>query len=234
MVIRACIFDLFGTLVPILLMKEYYGALRAAARAIGADEDDFLREWRETYRERNLGQFSTLGENAQVICDRLGVKVQGTSLSDALDPFLQALRETLRPKPESEEVLARIRRRGYLLGLISNANPAVPDPFKQGPLAPFFQEMIFSADIGMMKPDPAIYVEMARRLTVAPSDCLYIGDGHEKELAGASGVGMATVLVDYDLHGNFIWERDEEADYTIRDLREILSILDQIEVGREG
>ena len=34
--IRACIFDLFGTLVRISLLEEYYEKLAMAARAVGS------------------------------------------------------------------------------------------------------------------------------------------------------------------------------------------------------
>jgi putative hydrolase of the HAD superfamily len=135
------------------------------------------------------------------------------------------VQRTLTPKPESAEVLSKLSRRGLPLGLISSCNPEVPHRFRAGPLARYFGELIFSCEVGMMKPDPAIYLEMARRLQVAPHDCLYIGDGHAKELAGASAVGMTTVLVDYDATGGFIWDRDDRADHRVRDLREILPIL---------
>ena len=36
---------------------------------------------------------------------------------------------------------------------------------------------------------------------------------------------MTTVLVDYDATGGFIWDRDEEADHRVRDLREVWDLL---------
>lgn len=41
-----------------------------------------------------------------------------------------------------------------------------------------------------MKPDPAIYLLACRRLGVAPEDCVFVGDGGDRELEGAAAVGM--------------------------------------------
>ena len=46
-----------------------------------------------------------------------------------------------------------------------------------------------------MKPDPPIYAETCRRLSVEPADCLYVGDGSDRELTGALEVGMTPVLL---------------------------------------
>lgn len=225
MPLRACIFDLFGTLVPISRLAEYDGRLIAVARAIGADPQVFLREWVATHRERNTGLLPTLEANVREICRRLACGAGEGAITRSLEGFRALVAETLRPKPESEEALAELRRRGLPLGLVSSCNPEVPARFRAGPLARYFDEMIFSCEIGLLKPDPAIYLEMARRLKVVPADCLYVGDGHARELAGAAAVGMTTVLVDYDATGGFIWDRDEQADHRIRDLREVWGLL---------
>ena len=41
------------------------------------------------------------------------------------------------------------------------------------------------------KPDPHIYQHAYKNLDVAPSDCIFIGDGNSDELQGAAQVGMS-------------------------------------------
>lgn len=224
--IRACIFDLFGTLVPTTLTTAYYDSLRAGASRLGLPEEDFVREWHATYLERNRGTLPTLEANVADVVRRLGAEADATAIRESLEPFRRMTRDALRPKPESEEVLSRLRGEGYRLGLISNCNPEVPGLFRRGPLMRYFEATFFSSDLGRMKPDPWLYTEMARLLETAPGACLFIGDGHERELEGASAVGMTTVRVDYDQPGGFVWGRDERADHYVVDLREILAILD--------
>jgi 4-nitrophenyl phosphatase len=45
------------------------------------------------------------------------------------------------------------------------------------------------------KPDPLFFHELCRRLGVAAERCVLIGDNLESDIAGARGVGMASVLV---------------------------------------
>lgn len=224
--LRACIFDLFGTLVPTTLTRAYHDSLRSGAARLGLSEEDFVREWHATYLDRNRGTLPNLEANVAEVLRRLGAEAAPGVVRESLEPFRRMTREAMVPKPESEEVLSRLRGEGYRLGLISNCNPEVPDLFRQGPLARYFEASLFSSEAGRMKPDPWLYTEMARRLETAPDACLYIGDGHERELEGASGVGMTTVRVDDDQPGGFIWGRDERADHYVVDLREIFGILD--------
>ena len=42
----------------------------------------------------------------------------------------------------------------------------------------------------MVKPDSDIYQHACKNLGVAPSDCIFIGDGNSDELQGAAQVGM--------------------------------------------
>jgi putative hydrolase of the HAD superfamily len=228
---RACIFDLFGTLVPTTLAGNYTGSLREMARTLGLPEGDLLREWHATYAERNQGRLPTLEANVREVCRRLGLTPPEEVVALSLEAFRRMTIEALRPKAESEEVLATLRLRGYRLGLISNCNPEVPRLFRQGPLSLYFDRMMFSSEVGRMKPEPSLYREMAQRLGVAPMECLYVGDGHERELAGASGVGMTTVLVAYNLPDGFVWGRDERGDHSVADLREVLALLPAMSPG---
>ena len=49
--------------------------------------------------------------------------------------------------------------------------------------------MIFSCEIGLLKPDPEIYLDMARRLAVDPAACLYVGDGPHASWRAHPGSG---------------------------------------------
>ena len=49
---------------------------------------------------------------------------------------------------------------------------------------------VFSFDVGLAKPDPAIYLEAAGRLGLAPAATVFIGDGAGHELNGATQAGL--------------------------------------------
>jgi HAD superfamily hydrolase (TIGR01509 family) len=91
------------------------------------------------------------------------------------------------------DVLDSLRENGHLLALISNATSETAEAWPQSPLARCFDVAVFSCDVGLAKPDPAIYRIAAERLGLAPGECVFVGDGADGELAGAAAVGM-TVL----------------------------------------
>lgn len=234
MLIRACVFDLFGTLVPIVRREEYYAGLLSLAKRMEVSEAAFLAEWDRTYLARNIGGYEDLQENVLDIAGRLGVRLDAETLHVGLDEFRDMVGQALAPKAEADEVLSTLKSLGYKLGLISNCHNEVPDSFRAGQLGGYFDAMTFSSEIGMMKPTPKIYQETARRLEVEPGECLYVGDGHGKELAGANGEGMLTVMVEYHVDDGFVWSRDEAADFTVRDLRELFPILEELKEHPDG
>ena len=87
-------------------------------------------------------------------------------------------------------MLNEIATSGISLGLISNTDGSEVLDWANSPLASFFEVTIFSHVVGMVKPDPHIYQHACKNLGVAPSDCIFVGDGNSDELQGAAQVGM--------------------------------------------
>ncbi len=54
------------------------------------------------------------------------------------------------------------------------------------------EELLYSHETGLLKPDPAACLQAAERLGVAPGDCLFVDDV-EVNCAAARAVGMAAV-----------------------------------------
>ena len=96
-------------------------------------------------------------------------------------------------RPEVLDTLRTLKERGHKLCLVSNADAIDVQPWKDSPLASLFDEAVFSCDVHLQKPDPAIYLLAAERMGVKSEDCVFVGDGGSNELAGAKAVGMRTV-----------------------------------------
>ena len=60
-------------------------------------------------------------------------------------------------------------------------------------LEELFDVVLLSCELGMRKPDPAIYLEAARRIGVRPRDCVFVDD-LRANVVGAEAVGMTGVL----------------------------------------
>ena len=124
-------------------------------------------------------------------------------------------------RPEVLDTLRELKRRGHKLCLVSNADAIDVLPWADSPLAPLLDEAIFSCDVHLQKPDPAIYLLAASRVGARPEDCVFVGDGGSNELAGAKAVGMRTVQARWFL------QRDVEgADMKIDKIEDVLGIFD--------
>src|ERR1041385_8956805 len=53
-----------------------------------------------------------------------------------------------------------------------------------------------SAEVGLAKPNPAIFLLAAQSLGETPEHCLYIGDHEQDDLLGATNAGLRACLVD--------------------------------------
>ena len=69
--------------------------------------------------------------------------------------------------------------------------------------APLIESPVFSCSVGLKKPDHRIYEVACRGLNVEPADCLYVGDGSDRELTGAVEAGMTTVLLRVPLEDTY-------------------------------
>jgi epoxide hydrolase-like predicted phosphatase len=77
---------------------------------------------------------------------------------------------------ELVEALPALRER-YCLGLLSNANDDLRQMLlERWQIASLFDDMIISAEVGLLKPDRRIYELAIHRLGVEPDEALFIDD----------------------------------------------------------
>jgi putative hydrolase of the HAD superfamily len=182
---RAVIFDLWETLVDWPVDDARQLTRRIAAHT-GLDDDAFTRAWDENYRLRETGPLAAAYRALGLPEEHIDVHVAARH---------DLARRALRPREGVVETLEELRARGIKLGLISVCSEEVPLLWPETALAGQFDATTFSAECGVMKPEPEIYLRTAQALGVDASDTLYVGDGANDELRGASDVGMTPVLI---------------------------------------
>lgn len=64
----------------------------------------------------------------------------------------------------------------------------------------FFPQPLISDEVGVQKPDPAIFERALTTLKVVASDAVYIGNSFVNDVEGAAAVGMDTIWLDH--HGS--------------------------------
>ena len=98
--------------------------------------------------------------------------------------------------PRTADALARLRRRGILLGVVSNSDGRVDAALTAAGLRDRFDVVIDSRLAGVEKPEPRIFHLALDVLGVAPHEALYVGDVYEVDVVGARRAGLAAALVD--------------------------------------
>lgn len=99
----------------------------------------------------------------------------------------------LRADPEGKmwDVVRRAREAGVRTGLLSNSWGT--DGYPLDALHEVFDDLVISGEVGLRKPDPAIYRLAAERLDVAPEACAFVDD-FPGNVAAAEALGMHGVL----------------------------------------
>jgi epoxide hydrolase-like predicted phosphatase len=111
-------------------------------------------------------------------------------LDDATDLIDSMFRGMLPCEP----IVAAVRaagERGVKTGLISNSWST--SHYDRELLEELFDTAVISAEVGLHKPQPEIYLVAAERLVEPPERCVFIDDLREN-CAGAEAVGMTAVL----------------------------------------
>lgn len=96
---------------------------------------------------------------------------------------------------DSRATLAAVRRAGVSTALVSNIGFDVRPILESLGLDQLLDHVLLSFEVGLVKPDPAIFVEACRRLGVEPADALMVGDTEAD--GGARVAGIRTLLVPF-------------------------------------
>ncbi|KQM58690.1 HAD family hydrolase [Agreia sp. Leaf210] len=99
-------------------------------------------------------------------------------------------RSWLSINPDTYDILLALRDGGTRIALLSNAGFDFGDYFRHGPMGALFERVFVSAEMGRLKPDEGIYLEVLRDLGVEAHDMIFI-DNKAVNIEGAASVGIA-------------------------------------------
>jgi len=157
-----------------------------------------------------------------------GCQVDEGLIYDGLELFYTALKEDRCLIPGTIEMLERVRDKGYAIGLISDVAWGLPSEFplrdiRHFHLDRFFDDMIFSSDVGLRKPHPKMFKMSLFNLGAERELSMYVGNSLQADVKGAKGVGMRAVL---KRSGYFQPDDDIVPDDTVDGWEELDGLLD--------
>jgi putative hydrolase of the HAD superfamily len=180
---RNVIFDLGGVVLdwnPDRILDTFYddAEVRAAMKTAMFQHPDWLAMDRGTLTE------------AEVV-GRLEQR-SGRAASE-LTRLLEAVRESLKPKPDTVALLERLAQRGVPLYCLSNM-PATTFAYLRDRYAfwPAFRGIVISGEIRMVKPDPEIFRHLLQRYELEPAATVFVDD-HAPNVEAARSLGLHTV-----------------------------------------
>ncbi len=149
------------------------------------------------------------------------------------------------PMPELKETVLELKRRGYPLGIVSNAQfytPVLMNYFLNNTVGlseqiePFDPELtVYSYRFGIGKPSTGLYEDLLpvlrKKYNLDPRQVLFVGNDMLKDIYASNKVGFKTVLFAGDKRSLRERKDDERTrelkpDYTISHLNQILKIVE--------
>lgn len=101
------------------------------------------------------------------------------------------------------QVVADLKRDGYRLGVVSNAEGRVARDLEQAGYADLFETVVDSHLVGVEKPDPGIFAIALERLGTNAAGAVYVGDVPAVDVEGARAAGLRPILLDrHDLYAD--------------------------------
>jgi putative hydrolase of the HAD superfamily len=85
-------------------------------------------------------------------------------------------------------VVAELHEAGTRLAVLSNAGLDYA-LLRSSPVASVVERIVLSAELGLLKPDPAIFLTVADELGISPAAVVFV-DNRASNVAGAESVGM--------------------------------------------
>jgi putative hydrolase of the HAD superfamily len=196
--VRAVLLDALGTL---LRLEDPVPALRRelAARGIEVDEPvarAALRAEIAYYRAHNLegsdcAALAGLRRRcAEVLRDALGTGTTG-AVHDALLAALSFV-----AYPDALPALERLRAAGLRTVVVSNWDVSLHERLAETGIAARVDGAVVSAELGVAKPDPAIFAYALTLAGATPEQTIHVGDSPEADVAGARAAGIRPIFLD--------------------------------------
>ena len=220
--IKAIIFDLDNTLLDFMKMKQF--AVKAAITAmneagLNMDEDQAYKDIFKLYESKGW-------ENQQVFDDFLMQnfgKVSNKILAAGIVSYRRAREATLLVYPNVNKTLIELIKMGIQLAVVSDA------PSREAWMRLYylnlhhvFDPVLTYDDSGAHKPSPKPFEMALDILNVNSDEALMIGDWPDRDVVGASQIGMKTIFARY---GDTFGTVDSGADWDVNDIYEVVSIV---------
>ncbi len=226
--IRAVIFDLDNTLVDFMRMKRM--AIRAAVDAmidagLALDRGAAESEIQAIYDREGIEYQRVFDDFLEAHLGHVDHKL----LASGIVSYRRAREAALVLYPHVTATLMELIKSGIRLAVVSDA------PRREAwlrlcylNLHHLFDVVVTFEDTGERKPSPAPFRAALERLGVKADEALMVGDWPERDMVGATQLGIRTVFARY---GDTFGTVESGADFEIEDIHELVEVVDRLNVA---
>ncbi len=209
--VRAILFDFGHTLVDFRRTEEAlhdaYQQIRARIEAVAYMEVPEILDLIErvaggvdaivakSYQERRMEELDPVAMFREALAG-IGFDLPQDVIAHIVALDHSAWSNSLLIGQDVVEVLGRLRKTGYRMGVVSNVS-LFPDlmweDLRRLGVDRFVDGAVFSSGFGFRKPDSRIFTEALRLVGVEAGETAFVGDRLHDDIGGAQAVGMRGV-----------------------------------------
>ena len=220
--IKAIIFDLDNTLLDFMKMKS--SSINAAvlgmiSAGMQIDKEKSINEIYNIYETKGYEHQEVLNEFIVNNTNQINYKY----LAAGIVEYKKAKEKSLNLYDDVIPTLDTLMSMDLKLGIVSDA------PSREAWIRLYtlklhdkFKEVVTFNDTGVYKPAKEPFIRIADKLNVELSECMMVGDWPDRDIKGASQVGMKTAFAKY---GSTEIISNSGADHDLNTISELIKII---------
>jgi putative hydrolase of the HAD superfamily len=243
--LKTVLFDLDDTLLDwsgfksdwVTMETNHLGGVVDFIRSEGHDLGD-VQEYAAEFRNRSMAAWAAartslrapnLGTVLIETAVALGVPANALDVRGCLEAYQWGMVEGTSMFPDAPPVLKLLHENGIKVGIVTNAYQPMwlrDVEIQMHGLLDFFPDCrISAADVGYLKPHPAIFQAALNCCGAKADETVFVGDDVEADVAGAQAAGLLAVLRQ-SRRSQALFGGTVVPDATIKTLSELPTILD--------
>jgi len=217
--VKAVFFDLWNTIAFTDVKKDVFREMQVRMGLNELTPDQFLHECENAIM---LQEFESLQHMYSRLLSHFSLNSGEILLGDLDFLWSHSLKKD-KFFPETKTVLAKTRKH-FKTALVSNCeNFGFKYLSKEFDFSKYFNEIILSCDVGLLKPNPKIFYLPLKKLKVKPFEAVMVGDSMRTDMIGAKRAGLKTILLD---RKNKFKGKKPEVDAVIHSLNELNKVIE--------